>query len=283
MGDLCFSQGFKTLDIEKRNIDSNNDIYKIGNVFVYDYVIIENNTEYKLNYIAGLPNNKFELIKKSNDTIASKIHLIIPKLKKSDRTNRNQTEIKYLYAPDFSFISGTGVVENENNIWLHPPRSAIFAALETCPFPYVKLPIEIGKEWREKMTVNEHWSNEKWGVWSKKLSLFYNYKITKKTKLNTGFGEIDCYMIESIAESKIGESKLTSYFSEKFGFVRLEYEMVTGLKINYWLENYSENNHLEGFENILKYIDEQKKTIAKRTNLLETQQDRLPSHNTIVN
>lgn len=262
IGQGCFSQGFKTLCIEKKNIDSNNKIFKIGNALVYDYVVIENNTEYKLSYIAGIPDNKFELINRSIDTIASKIHLIIPKVKKSDRTNRNQTEIKYMYAPEFSFISGTGVVENENNIWLHPPRSGIFAALETCPFPYVKFPTKIGKEWKEKMKIGDHWSNEKWGIWTKKLSLSYKYKITGKTKVNTNFGEIDCYVIESFAESAIGESKLISFFSEKFGFIRLEYEMVTGLKINLWLVNYGENNNLDGLNNMIKYADEQKKTVV---------------------
>jgi hypothetical protein len=55
---------------------------------------------------------------------------------------------------------------------------------------------------------------------------------------------------------------LKSFFSEKYGFVRLEYEMVTGLKVNLWIDNLKENNNFNSYENIGKYIDEQKKTVA---------------------
>jgi len=264
IGQVCFSQGFKTLDIEKNNVDSDNKIFKIGKAFIYDYEIIENDSVYKMSYIGGLPDNKFKLINRNFDTINSKIYLIVSRFEKSEKTNKNQTEIKYLYSPDFAIISGTGVVENENNIWLHPPRSGLFSALETCPFPYVKYPIEIGKEWKDKMKIGDQWCNEKWGVWEKKLLLSYDYKITQKTKINTKIGELECYVIESTAKSEIGESKLKSFFSEKYGFVRLEYEMVTGLKVNLWIDNLKENNNFNGYENIGKYIDEQKKTVANK-------------------
>ena len=261
IGQVCFSQGFKTLSIEKKNIDSNNKIFKTGKAFVYDYEIIKNDSAYKLSYIEGLPGNKFKLVNKSKDTNDSKIHLIIPKVEKSEKTNKNQTEIKYMYTPDLSFMSGTGVVENKNNVWIHPPRSGIFMSLETCPFPYIQLPIEIGKEWKDKMKIGDQWSNKLWGVWRKKLLLSYDYKISKKTKVKTGIGELECFVVESTAKSEIGVSKLKSYFSEEYGFVRLEYEMTTGLKINLWLDSFSVNDFNDP-KGIIKYHDEQKKTVA---------------------
>ena len=217
-----------------------------------------------MSYIGGLPDRKFKLINRNSDTINSRIHLIVSKFEKSEKTNKNQTEIDYLYFPDFAYISGTGIIENENNIWLHPPRDGLFSALETCPFPYVKFPVKIGKEWKDKMKIGDQWCNEKWGVWKKKLLLSYGYKTTQKTKINTKLGELECYVIESTAKSEIGESKLKSFFSEKYGFVRLEYEMVTGLKVNLWIDNLKENNNFNGYENIGKYIDEQKKTVANK-------------------
>lgn len=264
IGQVCFSQGFKTLDIEKKDVDSDNKIFKIGKAFIYDYEIIENDSVYKMSYIGGLPDRKFKLINRNSDTINSRIHLIVSKFEKSEKTNKNQTEIDYLYFPDFAYISGTGIIENENNIWLHPPRDGLFSALETCPFPYVKFPVKIGKEWKDKMKIGDQWCNEKWGVWKKKLLLSYGYKTTQKTKINTKLGELECYVIESTAKSEIGESKLKSFFSEKYGFVRLEYEMVTGLKVNLWIDNLKENNNFNGYENIGKYIDEQKKTVANK-------------------
>ena len=69
IGQVCFSQGFKTLDIEKNNVDSDNKIFKIGKAFIYDYEIIENDSVYKMSYIGGLPDNKFKLINRNFDTI----------------------------------------------------------------------------------------------------------------------------------------------------------------------------------------------------------------------
>nr|WP_319999251.1 hypothetical protein [uncultured Draconibacterium sp.] len=264
IGQVSFSQGFKTLYIEKKNVDSDNKIFKIGRAFIYDYEIIENGYNYKLNYNAGLPENKFELVKDEKDTLELKIHLLIPKVEKKERTNKNQTETYYIFEPTFSFMSQTGIVENNSNVWIHPPRSGFFAALETCPYPYVKLPIKIGKEWNDKMKIGDQWCNKKWGVWNKKLLLAYDYKITQKTKVKTDLGELDCFVIESTAKSEIGQSKLTSYFSEKYGFVRLDYELATGIKVNLWIDNLKENNNFNGYENIGKYIDKQKKTVANK-------------------
>ncbi|WP_461641269.1 hypothetical protein [Labilibaculum euxinus] len=262
IGELCYSQQYNTLEIEKVNTDLNNNIYKIGNAFTFDYEIIIDGNKYRLNRNGRFPGDKFTLVKEENDTLGLKIQLIVPKVDKSQRTNKKQTEIYYLFEPDFSSLSGTGVVENENNIWLHPPRSGFFSALETCPFPYVKYPIEIGKNWQDKMKIGDHWCDEKWGVWKKKLLLLYDYKIKEKTNINTKVGALECYVIESNAKSEIGESKLKSYFSEKYGFIRLEYEMATGLRVNLWIDHFSENNNFNDFENIGKYITEQKKTIA---------------------
>ncbi len=264
IGQVCFSQGFRTLDIEKKNVDSNNEIFKIGKSFVYDYEIIENGDKYKINHFEGIPpTEKFELVKENEDTLGLKIHLLVPKIEKSERTDKNQTEIYYLYAPIFTFMDCTGIVDNQNNIWIHPPRTSFFRSLETCPFPYIKLPIEIGKEWKDKMEIGNQWSNELWGDWNKKLLLSYDYRISKKTIVKTGIGDLECYVVESTAKSEIGISKLTTYYSELYGFVRLEYEMVTGLKVNLWLDSVSDNDFNDQ-SGIIKYREEQIKTVANK-------------------
>ncbi len=262
IGQICLAQGFKTLDIEKNNIDNNNEIFKIGKSFIYDYEIIKNGEKYKINYFDDTPpTEKIELVKENEDTLKLRIHLLVPKIEKSERTNKNQTEIFYFYVPVFTFINRTGIVDNPYNIWIHPPRTSFFRSLETCPFPYIKLPIEIGKEWKDKMKIGNQWSNELWGVWNKKLLLSYNYKISEKTKVKTGLGEIDCYVVVSTAKSEIGTSKLTAYYSDLYGFVRLEYTMTTGLKVNLWIDSISDND-FNNQNGIIKYIEEQEKTVA---------------------
>ncbi|MCT4643368.1 MAG: hypothetical protein N4A74_00170 [Carboxylicivirga sp.] len=251
-----YAQQFNTLHIERTEIDTNNTIYQSGKVYTYDYEIIDQQKAYRLNNNGSVAEGNFELVEATDDTFNLKIQLIVPKLDKSQRTNKRQTEILYLFIPIYTAMERTGIVENDENVWIHPPRSGFFRSLETCPFPYVKLPLEVGKEWQDKMKISNHWSHEKWGVWDKKLLLHYNYKIARKTMLETALGDEECYVVESTAKSEIGESKLLSYYSEKYGFVRLEYTMATGLQVNLWLCDYLENQKLDGLEDVVSFLDE---------------------------
>ena len=50
--------------------------------------------------------------------------------------------------------------------------------------------------------------------------------------LETDMGDLDCFVIESSAESRIGETALTAYFHPEYGFVRLNYTNIDGSKTN---------------------------------------------------
>ncbi len=234
---IGFSQQYDTVVIEEENIDENNEIYKTGNVFVYDYEIIQEGASCKLKNNSGMfARSEFELVPIGTDSIGvNKIHLIVLPVSDDDRTNKNQTQISYLQEPIYGSFSSTGAVENDKNIWIHPIRSGFFNSLETAPFPFVKMPLEIGTEWTDQMKIGQGWGNEMWGQWEGQLLLTYNYKIVEKEILNLKIGEIECFVIESNAQSNIGKTKLKSYFSEKYGFVRLEYELLNDLKVNMWL------------------------------------------------
>jgi hypothetical protein len=111
------------------------------------------------------------------------------------------------------------------------------------------------------MKIGNHWTHPLWGEWEGKLLLNYHYKIVSKTTLDTQWGTIDCYVVEASAQSELGRSNLTSFYSEEFGFVRLEYEMFTGLKVNLWLSDLSENHQLGDLKQIATYIDGQKQKL----------------------
>jgi len=49
--------------------------------------------------------------------------------------------------------STTGVMQNENKVWLHPPRVGSLEFLEAFPFPEVRFPLEIGKTWKNSISV----------------------------------------------------------------------------------------------------------------------------------
>ena len=128
------------------------------------------------------------------------IHLIVKPVEETERTNKNQTQISYLEAPYFESSSSTGVVDNEENVWIHPIRNGFFNSLETCPFPYVKLPLKIQSEWSDAMLIGEPWGDDKWGKWDGQLLLNYHYTITGKETIKTKIGQIECYIVESTAK-----------------------------------------------------------------------------------
>lgn len=232
-----FSQQYDTVVIEEENIDSNNEIYKTGNVFIYDYEIIQNEIRLKLKNNTGMfAQREFTLVPIDAENIeVDKIHLLVKPVEDSDRSNENQTQISYLQEPSFGGVNSTGAVENDKNVWIHPTRYGFFNSLETAPFPFVQKPLAIGAEWTDQMQIGQPWGDKMWGQWEGPLLLTYNYKIVGKEILETEIGEIDCFVVESTAKSSIGETKLKSYFSEKYGFVRLEYELLNDLKVNMWL------------------------------------------------
>lgn len=234
---IGFSQQYDSVIIEEENFDENNEIYKTGNIYIYDYEIIQDGKIFKLKNNSGtFAQREFELIPIEIDSIGiDKIHLIVPSVDKTNRTSGNQTRISYLQEPIYDLFSSTGAVENDSNVWIHPIRVGFFNCLEIAPFPFVKKPLVIGSDWTDQMKIGQGWRNEMWGFWEGQLLLTYNYYISKKKILKTNLGNIDCFVIESEAISNIGTSKLKSYFSEKYGFVRLEYELLNDLKVNFWL------------------------------------------------
>lgn len=262
---FSFSQQYDSVIIENDNIDSNNRIYKPGNVFVYNYEIIQNDKSYKLknngrklNREKMIRESDFKLSPKNSDSIAvEKIHLIVQPVSNEIRTNENQTQISYIQDPLFDSFSSTGAVENESNVWIHPIRAGFFNSLETAPFPFAKMPLKIGLEWHDQMLIGENWGNELWGKWPGSLLLTYDYKVTDKKSIKSEIGNIECYIIESTAKSSIGTTKLTSYFSERYGFVKLNYELLNGLNVNFWLIEYKtgkEFNDLQTFFKTKQYI-----------------------------
>jgi hypothetical protein len=229
ISNLSFGQQYDGLYIEKRKVDKNNNIYTLGKEFVFSINILENNSNcfLKKNEI-----DTFEVSENIDSLKISEIHLTVIKPRLFQRTNNKQTEVFYSYEPNPTSTSSTGIVENNKNIWVHPPRSGFFKSLETCPFPYIKLDKPIGYKWTDSMSIGNHWSNKKWGEWEGRLLLNYEYEIIGKEKTNSEFGEVDCLVISAIANSTIGQSKLKAYFSDKYGFVKLQYTLFNGIKIN---------------------------------------------------
>jgi hypothetical protein len=143
----------------------------------------------------------------------------------------NQTVIAYELIEGIPF-SMSGVIENEANVWMHPPREHYFKILELNPFPYIKAPYEVGTTWTWDLGIGSSWADERWKTWEGVIENTYQYEITDQVTLETDMGDLDCFVIESSAESRIGETALTAYFHPEYGFVRLNYTNIDGSKTN---------------------------------------------------
>ncbi len=233
-------QQYDGLHIEKMKIDANNTIYQSGRTFVYSYELIINDTTYQLENTLWSGNISKERFKLSSDlldtTLISEIHLTVTKPKLGQRTNKNQTEVFHIYEPNSTMAYHTGIVENESNVWLHPFRAIFFEALETCPFPYIKLDKHQGEQWNDSMSIGSFWSHEMWGVWEGRLLLKYTYEIAENLTLPTKIGPLDCIKVIADASSKIGNSELIAFYSPEYGFVKLNYTLFNGIQISFNLE-----------------------------------------------
>ncbi|SFJ76729.1 hypothetical protein [Myroides guanonis] len=226
---LSFGQQYDKVFIENSKVDKNNKVYSLGKEFSFKFDIRENNSKY---FIKNNDGDSIELTNDIASLVINEIRLTVLKPKIFQRTNKKQTEIIYSYEPNPKSLSFTGLVENEKNIWIHPPREGFFKSLETCPFPYIVLNKPVGFKWVDSMIIGNQWSNKIWGEWEDSLLLEYAYEIIGTEKINSNFGEIDCVVIEAMANSRLGKSKLKSYFNEKYGFVELHYTLANGIEID---------------------------------------------------
>ncbi len=111
-----------------------------------------------------------------------------------------------------------GVVENADEIWMHPFRFNQYNFTEVAPFPEVKFPLSVGKTWTGNLRIMDGW-----GDWDNSTGNMH-YEVEAQEPVDTRFGRIEnCWKIKSRSKYKFGESYLDYWFSEELGFVRMDY------------------------------------------------------------
>lgn len=146
--------------------------------------------------------------------------------------NRTVVQYDYLTADgNARYTEVTGIVENEKNIWMHPPRSKLFRILELNPFPYIQAPYKVGAEWTWTQQIGAFWSDSRWKEWKGAVTNTYDYKITDKKMVRTTFGILECYEVTAKATSELGETALTALFNPDYGFVQTNYTNIDGSKM----------------------------------------------------
>lgn len=226
------------------NYNSNNIIYTIGKKFTYSYFyqnakgekfLIKKGKEILQPEGYSIADWDFVNIdQQDNETV--KYLILKPNSGNPFATNLpdyNQTAIGYEYLMNngkFLTMEMTGAVENEKNVWIHPPRSNFFEILELNPFPYIKAPYQVGTKWIWSLEIGDHWSDRRWLEWKGEIENHYIYEITGKKSISMKLGNLECYVVHAKAKSRIGDTELISYFNPKFGFVKLEYTNIDKTK-----------------------------------------------------
>lgn len=239
---------FDSLNKDQNRYNYDNEIYRVGKKFTFAYEYRDKNgTEMRMATANTVSQNgaawKLVPADKASDTSVAQIILSVtagltPFIQVMP--DYNQTVILY----DFKQVGGgswnnemTGVIENSQNLWLHPPRTGLFGVLELNPFPYIKQPLTVGAEWTWKLAFGDHWADKRWLVWKGKNENTIRYKVTGKSLITNNLGTPTCYVVESEAKSALGSTKLVSYYNTKFGFVKLAYTNIDNSRITLDLQS----------------------------------------------
>jgi len=217
-----------------------NSIYIEGKTYLYDYIIVKEKDTLKYAITPNPDGSKsWKYVPAAQKDATTVCYLGIKTLGKigpimMDKPDYNQTEIfLYHYNPDLKPLETelTGVVENKENVWLHPFRFHAFEILQLSPFPYVKLPYRRGQTYHWKLNIGEQWQEFKAFNWKGNLNLDCTYIVKGRETLKLPFGPVSVIKIEGTANTEAGISRLTSYFSEQLGFVKLIYANLDGSSI----------------------------------------------------
>jgi len=135
------------------------------------------------------------------------------------------------------FKIGKGIVtENKAELYFKFAPLPQYEKLDFCPMPLVQFPLETGKEWTWDLEVIptsfpaqvDGPDGPEWKLVrdTTKVESIYRVKRKKDWFFRQEADFIECYEIEAVGNSKKGETRLTAYFSPKYGFVYLDFETI---------------------------------------------------------
>lgn len=77
----------------------------------------------------------------------------------------------------------TGIIENAEQVWMHPFRDNQYIFTEVAPYPDVKLPLSVGKTWTWELNIYRGW-----GEWNNSTGNFI-YLVESNEDIQTPFGK----------------------------------------------------------------------------------------------
>lgn len=228
-----FVEKFDPSITEDNRYNLDNLVFKVGRTFVYDYKYTDKDGE-SFYFEGGRDGWNFAPIGTDRYYVVKQVHIkVLPGLEPMIQTipDYNQTLLNFTCPPNTDYTI-SGVVENYKNIWMHPPREALFRILELNPFPFIQAPYEVGHSWDWELEVDQKWGDPRWATWDGVITNKYTYRITEQKTLSTAFGDLECLMIQADATSELGKTSMVSAFHPNYGFVNMDFINIDGSKMN---------------------------------------------------
>lgn len=230
--DLQLIDGFLYGNVSEKNELERNNIYKRGSIYTYSFIFWDKNGNELFFNINNDHSWDFVAANKTSGDVVKDFKLeILNSNMNFSNPAYYQTGISYIINKNKIEHFKTGLIENEKNIWLHPPREYLFQILQLNPYPYIKFPLEVGHNWNWRLSIGSAWGDKRWKEWTGIIENSYVYRIVEKKQIQTKIGMLDCFIVESEAISVLGKTKLTSYFNDIFGFVKLDYTNIDGSRL----------------------------------------------------
>ncbi|MDQ1772976.1 hypothetical protein GQR60_12760 [Labilibaculum sp. A4] len=116
----------------------------------------------------------------------------------------------------------TGIIENENRIWLHPPRNDQYMIHEYSPFPEIRFPLAVGNKWETDFGCV--WENRQFKITAND-KVFHLYEVVSIEKVYSDLkqSEIDCYKIVGTINHPKIKTKWIGWFNSELGFVKMTF------------------------------------------------------------
>lgn len=119
----------------------------------------------------------------------------------------------------------TGIVENENKIWLHPPRfDDYYEYTEYSAFPEVRKPIMVGETWSTTLMLGSYATEES----GPKLEVAYKIESVDTLEMNPLNRKA---IILGQGTSGLGKYEALMTFTDKLGFIEMNYIKNNGEKL----------------------------------------------------
>ncbi len=204
---------FDSLEFTERRIPKVRTIFKKGKTYRYKAIYLASNKDTLSNGFVYMKTTgkRWEWQPEKQDLI----YYEFPDYKADSIKLRNHKINKELQL--WEEKTGEGVIENVEQVWMHPIRNNQYKFTEVAPFPKVSFPIKKGKKWDGSLNINDGW-----GEWNGE-TIKYKYKVSGQTTYLLGDLKIDCWIIKSVSTCSLGNSKLTMLFNKEYGFVKMEY------------------------------------------------------------